>query len=100
MADRIDLPIACSLEGRALEQRADDWAALLKNATGRREIRGGLEIVLPDARARAKLQSLIDQERECCPWMSMEIAQTDDGLTLAISSPDPIGEGQIHAWFD
>ena len=96
---RIDLPIACSLEGRALEQRAEDWITLLAIATARRAIPGGLEIVLDSAISRAQVQALVDQERECCPWMSMQITRSENGLIVSISSPDPTGERQIHAWF-
>jgi len=97
---RIDLPIACSLEGPGLADRRDDWAALIAVATERRAVLGGVQITFDQPSLRDRIRDLIDKEQECCPWMSMQLSEADGSLSLSISSSDPTGERQIHAWFD
>lgn len=94
---RIDLPIACSLEGPALEARTDDWARLLATSTGKRPITGGIRVNL-DPTWRDRLLELIERESECCPWMSVTFTEGPT-LALSITSGDPMGERQILDWF-
>lgn len=95
----IDLPIVCSLEGQAFEARTSDWERALADVAGRDQIPGGVELHFDEGELRAQLHALIDSEAECCPWMSMRIVERDRGLSLSISSDDPMGEQQINQWF-
>ena len=96
---RINLPIACSLEGDALELRTHEWEQTLVGVTGRNPIPGGVELRFVTSDVREQLQVLVDREAECCPWMTMRITDRDEGLSLSISSADAMGERQIHEWF-
>ncbi|MEA2517186.1 MAG: hypothetical protein QOG16_1024 [Actinomycetota bacterium] len=95
---RIDLPIACSLEGAALDARTDAWSEVLKGAESRVSIVGGIQFRF-DGDATGTLQPLIDEEAACCPWMSIRLSKQEGKTVLSISSPDPLGERQILEWF-
>jgi hypothetical protein len=96
---QIDLPIACSLEGRAFEERTENWGRLTARVVERRTIPGGVEVAFDGSVDVVRLRSLIDAEGECCPWMSMRLSENVSGLVLSISSSTPTGEQQILDWF-
>lgn len=96
---RMHLPIACSLEGEAFEARTNDWQQVMAGLTVRTPMPGGVELRYSNGDLREHLQDLVDRETECCPWMSMRLTDHDGGLSLSISSLDPMGEREIHEWF-
>ncbi|HEY3871290.1 MAG TPA: MerR family transcriptional regulator [Actinocrinis sp.] len=64
-------PIACSLDGADLEQRAADWRGLLDGAAPAR-IPDGVRFDLPAERAAA-LAALAAAEQHCCPFFDFRL---------------------------
>jgi len=76
------VPIACTLDGADMRQRAAAWRALLGSGlVERRRVPGGVRFSAREG-ARATLLELLELERECCPWMDIEVA---DGVATITS---------------
>jgi hypothetical protein len=85
------LPIACSLSAEEQSKRLLEMAALSDRVLGVHpsgdrdtivEFRGDLE-------TKARLERIVDAERECCPFL--ELALSDHGSKLAVSISGPEG---------
>ena len=79
----MEVPIACSLTPRELNQRAQAWKATLRNSLISSErVSGGLRLtVSPDA--MASLHELVEMERQCCPWINFSLGA--ESLTMTAS---------------
>lgn len=87
MVEPTPLPIACTLTGASLEERAQ-WlqrlgqAALIEGA--RRDDRLELRF-RPEA--AADVRDLVRAERECCPFLSFEVEPSGEEVRLAVTGP-------------
>lgn len=84
-----DLP-ACTLEGGrlAIEQRVADWQKLLRHASDRRPIDGGLALRFDhDPELAAGLARLAAAEHQCCGFFDFTISVNGDGLRLDVRAP-------------
>jgi hypothetical protein len=97
------LPIACSLGASDLQARLRELGAfgranLIERAAGD----DGPHLRFrrtPEAEAR--LRSIIEAERRCCPFLDFDLVEDDDALELRITAPDdglPVAE-QLAAAF-
>ena len=104
-----EIPIACSLNAAELGQRGRAWSELKSRwGLGGSRLRDAVVLSFtcePDAIAR--LQQLVDLERECCAWIDFEIMQraqtvdllmraTPDGLPVVaemFGMPQPASQG-------
>ncbi len=81
--------IACSLDQRALEERfataggVGDAALIAHEATGRRHKLRFRN--LPETRAR--LEQMVDAERQCCAFLRLDLKQEGDEILLAVDAP-------------
>lgn len=84
-------PIACSLEGRALNERqAELRAGVLAQAAGVERINDGYRWRFTDAPGLvASLGAIVDAERRCCAFLQFHIlAEPGAGsVTLDVSGP-------------
>ena len=81
-----DAPIACTLSAAELGERGVAWSEL-SSRWGRGSSRRPDSVVLSFARepdAVARLERLVDQERECCAWIDFEIAERDQTVELVM----------------
>jgi len=81
-----DAPIACTLSAAELGERGVAWSELTSR-WGRGSTLGPDSVVLSFARdpgALARLERLVDQERECCAWIDFEIAERDQIVDLVM----------------
>jgi len=86
MAER--LPIACTLSPSELKDREGAWRKLLGSGLVEREpVPGGIRL-RPAPGAATALLDLIDLERECCAWISLEVGE-GSAVTLTAG-----GEGE------
>ena len=86
-------PIACALEGEALENRVRAWAAVGERALVRRG-RDGERAVLRYRRERGvedELRRLVRLEGECCPFLTFGLAPDGTELVLTVSGPAAAG---------
>jgi hypothetical protein len=93
------IPVACTLEGDDLRERAAAWTTLIAaHGIGRREVDGGFELrFAPDA--SDELARLVAGEQSCCAWASWSVAEDGDVAVLTATSPDPNGVSTLRAWF-
>jgi len=80
-----DAPIACTLSAAELGERGVAWSELTSR-WGRGSTLGPDSVVLSFARdpgALARLERLVDQERECCAWIDYAVEGTAVTLTAS-----------------
>jgi MerR family transcriptional regulator, copper efflux regulator len=86
--DQVSEAIACSLGYGQAKDRAREWARLLERGAAELEpIAGGIRIELREDGLAAELERLVAAERACCPFMSMHVERTDEGLALTVRAP-------------
>ena len=86
---RGEVPIACSL---TQAQYSDRLAAVQRIGAGAvisvwQRPDGARVTLRADDMLRREIDRLIDLENECCPFMSIVPASTDDEIMLDISAP-------------
>jgi hypothetical protein len=86
-------PIACSLNADAAGDRETEWRALLSRAListacARRGTRVKLR-ALPGV--RQELERLVAAERDCCPFMTMSVATTDEAILVLTVTTSELG---------
>jgi hypothetical protein len=85
------MPVACSLSDTELRTREATIIAQFKAAvTGIREIAAGYSFEVPgDKQHLALVFELLAAERDCCPFLTFELAaaQGQGPLTLCIAGP-------------
>ena len=82
-------PIACSLDRNALKARLTAAAEVGRAGLTSREQVAGRHLLRfrSDAQTRTRLERIVSSERECCPFLSIDLEQRADGLELAIEAP-------------
>ncbi|GLY75779.1 MerR family transcriptional regulator [Actinoallomurus iriomotensis] len=80
-----EAPVACSLTGGAMADRARRWRGLLDGA-GRREIDEGVRLTLPADRAAA-LTALAADEQRCCPFFDFRLHLDGPVVHLEVRAP-------------
>lgn len=81
--------IACSLEGDAMPQRIREWHDVLRRATARTPIPGGVSVRLPvDPQLAADLVAVAAAEQDCCNFFGFDIRVTADALHLEVTAPE------------
>jgi DNA-binding transcriptional MerR regulator len=81
-----DTVIACTLGDADRAERAEQWRALLANATGRAPIRDGVCVTLPVALAGPTAE-LAAAEQECCPFFDFRLRFAAGELRLEVRAP-------------
>jgi hypothetical protein len=85
-------PIACSLSPQDLSERQATWQSLMRSSLlARRRVAGGIRLTVRPDDAQA-MHSLVELERQCCPWM--KIVVTGDSVTV---TADGDGEAVVVA---
>ena len=82
------LPLACSLQGAELRERAERWRDVADRGLRSSRKEDGA-VVLSFARQEgleAELRELIELERECCAFLELTL-EDRAGLDLRISGP-------------
>jgi hypothetical protein len=94
----MDIPIACRLDPAALAGRRGEWLALRRARTG--EVRTATTLTTTwrrDAGVQAELERLVAAERECCPFLSLELTIRDGSVTLVTGFPEGLSPND-WAW--
>jgi hypothetical protein len=81
-----ELPIACSLDAPALEQRLAEIGALGREALI--DAHGGVLRFRRSDAVRARLQAIIAAESGCCPFLTFALEDRADELVLRIEAPE------------
>jgi methylaspartate ammonia-lyase len=83
------LPIACTLTGDELLARLDEIRDLSRHAL-RAKTTDGTHAVLsfdPAPGVRDRLATIVAAEARCCAFLTMQLADEPDALTLTIDAP-------------
>jgi hypothetical protein len=86
-----DQPIACSLTPAQLSERREDFAKLAADALLQTRSADGAKAELVFAAGKSvrdRLQAIVAAEAECCPFLSMQLRDGADTITLEILAPD------------
>jgi hypothetical protein len=88
-----DLPIACSLDAGSLAARRDEMRAV--------PLLGARVQLRFAADSRAAVERIVAAESECCPFLTMRLAQEDDALVLTVDAPrgaEAVLAGMVEAF--
>jgi hypothetical protein len=75
------------------QRRNADIEALFSNLAGQREVPRGTEFTFRGDRDElwADVTAFVDEESVCCPFYTYEQRETDDGVTLTVTTePAPV----------
>ena len=87
MAEPVPLPIACTLTGASLEERAV-WLRRLGEAALIDGARDGNRLDLWfRSEAEADARELVRAEGECCPFLFFEVDRSADEVHLTVTGP-------------
>ncbi|WP_447737824.1 hypothetical protein [Rhodanobacter soli] len=87
MTDTATLGSACSLEGRAFQERLA-WIAALNQKHLRRAQRNGTTLTLIyDPAALHDVETLVSREQACCAFLEFRITDSSDEVRLDITVP-------------
>lgn len=82
------VPIACTLDGAGFEARMA-WIADLNTRALGAVRRGDLHVELDCApSALADVRRLAAQEQQCCAFLTFDVIERSDVVTLAITAPE------------
>lgn len=79
-------PIACTLTGSEQAERTERWQAVLAGAP-REDIAGGVRVRLPVG-SLDEVTALVDAESRCCPFLTLRLTVSADGVVLDGHAPD------------
>jgi MerR family copper efflux transcriptional regulator len=81
--------LACSLAAPAAAERAQRWRSLLDgDLLDAGPIEGGRRLVFRSGPGiAAELDELVAAERECCPFLTLTVARSDERLVLGVVAP-------------
>ena len=85
LADRAATPVACSLTGDGMAERAVAWRDAVTGAV-RTAVPDGLRLTLPASRAAA-IAALAVAEQECCPFFEFHLHLDGQALQLEVRAP-------------
>lgn len=82
-------PIACSLGAEELEDRLAEVEALGADSLLSHREEGAAHLLRfkGDARTRQRLEAILAAERECCPFLDLNLKREGDQLALSIAAP-------------
>jgi hypothetical protein len=100
MTEPVPLPIACTLTGASLAERAD-WLRRLGDAALIAGTRDGDRLALRfRAEAADDVRELVRAETECCPFLEFDVEAREEEVRLGITGPadaGPVLDGMLAA---
>jgi hypothetical protein len=93
------LPIACTLDATAAQQRLKQWRRLGERAMLTVNLAGRSLAVAYDPPALAELQGLVRAEQTCCAFLDWSIEERAEQVVLMISA-DENGEPELQRLAD
>jgi MerR family transcriptional regulator, copper efflux regulator len=82
------LPIACTLGAESMEDRLDDWRAVLAHVECREPIDGGVRASFDRTAPLEALLRLTAAEQDCCQFFDFAITVDGRGIALEVRAPD------------
>lgn len=83
-----DEPMACALDAHGLTERTATWASVERHALARSQDDGVVRTSYPNRpELRARLAALVDAERACCPFLTLDLVEDRDVVELVLRYP-------------
>jgi hypothetical protein len=94
-------PVACTLNGRAMEERRRRWDELAgRTLVARVETDRGLRLVFrAEAGVETELQELAALERDCCAFADWTVGSRGGDVVLEVSGSGDEGVAAVQAMF-
>jgi hypothetical protein len=85
-------PIACMLSGNDFKERLR-WIADLNRTSLKDSNRDDLRLILRyETDALSQVRQMVEHEQACCRFLSFDVAERSDGITLTIMAPEEARE--------
>ncbi len=96
-----DNPVACSLSAREMVERQAEARRLARRAlVARGRSDGGVRLEYHRSEAvEGAVRDLVRRERECCPFLELDVAAGVDRIVVEISAP-PDGRAVLDAIYE
>ena len=92
-------PVLCTLDPADVDQRAQEWHAVMARARSRQEIGNGVRVFFPpDADLTTRLAGLAVLEQTCCGFFDFTIRVTDGAVAFDVHGPAQ-AQDVIHQMF-
>lgn len=91
-ADDSAVPIACTLGANDMRLRFERIRELSARALLGHTQQGRTLHLHFAPEARAEVRALVDEERVCCAFLSLELTEAADGVRLVVTAPAEAGE--------
>jgi hypothetical protein len=84
-----ELPLACSLETTALEQRLAAMSELGEDSLLGSSVERDRRVLRfrSDESTRERLRAIVAAEAECCSFFELDLSEEDGALLLTIAAP-------------
>ena len=103
--DDSELPIACTLDERGMEDRLAEWNRVLadnsdlpESVITRTVVPGGVRLEFATGADVNEIARLSVAEQDCCRFLSFALTVDDRGIGLEVRAPDD-GQAVVHALF-
>src|SRR5688572_1706045 len=81
--------LACTLSGPELVQRIHEWREIASRALSRTVEGNSVVTIYPlEDELRRELDRLIEAEKDCCSFMTFEVAEGKNELVVKLSVPN------------
>ena len=85
---RVTRDLACSLAEDERVERERELAALRRKARSVERVSDGVELRFPDDAAIAdEIESLVEAERRCCPFLAIDVSRGPGEIRVTVSGP-------------
>ena len=89
-------PLACSLSPGELVDRRGEWEALRAHALRVQADEGVVRAVYARREeVLRRLESLIEAEGRCCPFLGFELREEPDSIALEVTFPPDLGRPPV-----
>ncbi|MGI9602779.1 MAG: hypothetical protein ACR2QE_12900 [Acidimicrobiales bacterium] len=88
MSRRPSIPIACTLTPDGAAAQAGEWAELRTHLIEASEVPDGRRLVFP-SRFREHVHDLARREATWCAFLTLEVTDSDQTVSVEITSADP-----------
>ncbi|WP_199421640.1 MerR family transcriptional regulator [Actinotalea solisilvae] len=88
LQDQSATPIACSLDAGAVTDRVSEWQSLVRRASSREPISGGMALTFAvSAGLAAEITLLAAAEQDCCSFFTFTVRLTTGEIRLEVQAP-------------
>lgn len=88
-------PIACTLTDADAPAQLDRWSHMRTAAESVTRLDAGVSLIIP-SRHREAIDVLVAVERDCCPFLTIDVSEHPAGIELSVTADDRLGVAAVH----